>query len=82
VSCTASLGYAAYPFDRATALEWHQVLRLADLALYAVKQTGRNADLGVEPGGSWNGQLPVDLLASQASGAIHLRWSHPTRARR
>jgi diguanylate cyclase (GGDEF)-like protein len=82
VTCTASLGYAAYPFDRATALEWHQVLRLADLALYAVKQTGRNADLGVEPGGAWSGKLPVDLLASQASGAIHLRWSHPKRARR
>jgi diguanylate cyclase (GGDEF)-like protein len=82
VICTASLGYAAYPFDRSKQFEWHHVLRLADLALYAVKQTGRNADLGVEPGASWSGKLPVDLLAAQAGGSIHLRWSHPTRRRR
>jgi hypothetical protein len=57
------------------------VLHLADLALYAVKQCGRNADLGVEPGVGWNGSIPVDLLASQMSGALHLRWSS-ARARR
>ncbi len=82
VSCTASLGYAAYPFDRATELEWHQVLRLADLALYAVKQTGRNADLGVEPGSAWNGKLPVDLLTAQAAGVVRLRWRNPSSSER
>lgn len=82
VHCTASLGYAAYPFDDATRLPWHQVLRLADLALYAVKQCGRNADLGVEPGHSWNGAIPADLLAAQAGGFVHLRWGNVARPSR
>jgi diguanylate cyclase (GGDEF)-like protein len=82
VHCTASLGYAAYPFDEASSLPWHQVLRLADLALYAVKQCGRNADLGVEPGRSWSGAIPADLLAGQAGGAVHLRWGNVARSAR
>jgi len=82
VRCTASLGYAAYPFDERSSLPWHQVLRLADLALYAVKQCGRNADLGVEPGRSWSGAVPADLLAAQAGGLVHLRWSNSSRGAR
>jgi hypothetical protein len=58
------------------------VLRLADLALYAVKQCGRNADLGVEPGRSWSGVPPADLLAAQASGVVHLRWGNVVGASR
>jgi diguanylate cyclase (GGDEF)-like protein len=81
VACTVSLGYAAYPFDHAIGIRWQQVLHLADLALYAVKQCGRNADLGVEPGVGWNGAVPLDLLASQMSGALHLLWSS-SRAKR
>jgi diguanylate cyclase (GGDEF)-like protein len=82
VRCTGSLGYAAYPFDDRSSLPWHQVLRLADLALYAVKQCGRNADLGVEPGRAWSGAVPADLLAAQAGGLVHLRWSNPSRGAR
>ncbi len=74
IRCTASLGYAAYPFDSKAPIDWQHVFRLADLALYAVKQCGRKADLGVEPGAGWKGHLPLDLLASQASGVLHLRW--------
>jgi len=81
VRCTGSLGYAAYPFDGAAELPWHQVLRLADLALYAVKQCGRNADLGVEPGRNWNGAIPADLLAGQAGGLVDLRWGNVARPR-
>jgi len=81
VHCTVSLGYAGYPFDDANTLPWHQVLRLADLALYAVKQCGRNADLGVEPGRQWSGTIPSDLLAGQAGGAVHLRWGNISRGR-
>jgi diguanylate cyclase (GGDEF)-like protein len=81
VACTASLGYAAYPFDGAIGIRWQQVLHLADLALYAVKQCGRNADLGVEPGAGWSGSIPVDLLAAQMAGTVTLRWSS-ARARR
>ena len=79
VICTASLGYAAYPYDRSANLTWQQVLRLADQALYAVKQCGRNADLGVEPGGQWNGMLPLDLLAAQVANTVHLRWGNVSR---
>jgi diguanylate cyclase (GGDEF)-like protein len=80
VGCTASLGYAAYPFDPQRELGWQQVLRLADLALYAVKQCGRDADLGVEPGTAWRGQIPSDLLAAQASGTVRLRWGNVSRS--
>jgi len=82
VHCTVSLGYAGFPFDAENRLPWHQVLRLADQALYAVKQCGRNADLGVEPGRSWSGAIPSDLLAGQASGAVHLSWGNAARTRR
>lgn len=81
VTCSASLGYAAYPFDRDVGLGWQEVLRLADQALYAVKQTGRDADLGVLPGRTWSGQLPHDLLAAQVSGAVHLQWGNVSRLR-
>jgi diguanylate cyclase (GGDEF)-like protein len=79
VGCTASLGYAAYPFHGSKELGWQQVLRLADLALYAVKQCGRDADLGVEPGPSWKGKIPADLLAAQASDTVRLRWGNVSR---
>jgi diguanylate cyclase (GGDEF)-like protein len=82
VACTVSMGYAAYPFDHAIGIRWQQVLHLADLALYAVKQCGRNADLGVEPGVGWSGTVPLELLASQMSGALHLRWSSARPRRR
>jgi len=81
VTCSASLGYAAYPFDRDVGLGWQQVLRLADQALYAVKQTGRDADLGVLPGRTWNGRPPHDLLAAQVAGSVHLQWGNVSRLR-
>jgi diguanylate cyclase (GGDEF)-like protein len=79
VTCTASLGYAAYPFHPSMELGWQQVLRMADLALYAVKQCGRDADLGVEPGPGWKGTIPADLLAAQASDTVRLRWGNVSR---
>ena len=79
VGCTASLGYAAYPFHPTLELGWQQVLRLADLALYAVKQCGRDADLGVEPGPGWKGKIPSDLLAAQVSDTVRLRWGNISR---
>jgi diguanylate cyclase (GGDEF)-like protein len=82
VRCTGSLGYAAYPFDAAAELPWQQVLRLADLALYAVKQCGRDADLGVTPGRKWTGVIPADLLAGQAGGLVDLRWGNVARPQR
>jgi len=81
VSCTSSLGYVAYPFDRAGGTSWHEVLRLAELAQQAVKKTGRNADLGVTRGRFWSGAVPPDLLAAQAAGFVDLVWGRRPAAR-
>jgi hypothetical protein len=55
---TASIGWAPLPWDVASpqALGWEAVVALADLALYTVKQGGRNGWLGLLP----NVALPPD----------------------
>jgi diguanylate cyclase (GGDEF)-like protein len=49
VSC--SVGFACMPFEpeRPQARSWQQVVKLADLGLYAAKRSGRNAWVGVHP---------------------------------
>ncbi len=81
ISCTASLGYVAYPFDVANGTGWQESLRLADQALYAVKQTGRDAALGVEPGRNWKRAVPHDILAAQAAGTLDLHWGRTRTSR-
>jgi diguanylate cyclase (GGDEF)-like protein len=51
VAMTASIGWAPLPWDAAApqALGWEAVVALADLALYTVKQGGRNGWLGLLP---------------------------------
>ena len=51
VPMTASIGWAPLPWDAASpqALDWEAVVALADLALYTVKQGGRNGWLGLLP---------------------------------
>ena len=46
---TCSVGFACVPFERERpqARTWQQVVNLADLGLYAAKQAGRNAWVGV-----------------------------------
>ena len=58
VAMTASIGWAPLPWDAASpqALGWEAVVALADLALYTVKQGGRNGWLGLLP----NAPLPTD----------------------
>lgn len=58
VSITASVGYAPLPWDleRPQALGWEAVVALADLALYTVKQGGRDGWLGLLP----DAPLPAD----------------------
>ncbi len=58
VTMTASIGWAPLPWDVATpqALGWEAVVAIADLALYTVKQGGRNGWLGLLP----NAPLPPD----------------------
>ena len=47
--CTASIGYASFPFlkDQPELLQWEEVLGIADAAMYEAKQK-RNAWVGIE----------------------------------
>lgn len=57
LSCTCSIGFAAYPLRLADAqlASWEQVLELADNCLYRAKNGGRNAWVGLK--------LPAQPLA-------------------
>ena len=48
LGCTASLGFACHPFDLSAPqrINWEQALEIADHALYAAKQQGRNRAFG------------------------------------
>lgn len=58
LAITASIGWAPLPWDPASpeGLGWEAVVALADLALYTVKQGGRDGWLGLLP----NAPLPAD----------------------
>lgn len=58
VAMTASIGWVPLPWDVASpqALDWEALVALADLALYTVKQGGRNGWLGLLP----NAPLPPE----------------------
>lgn len=73
IYCSVSLGFACFPPLPAQPrlLDWHQSLRLADMALYDAKQRGRDA---------WTGVLQIDQLPPsplaewlQAAGVSVLR---------
>ena len=59
IAMTTSVGYAPLPWDpeRPQALDWEAVVALADLALYTIKQDGRNG---------WLGLLPEEALPAEA----------------
>ncbi|WP_341969499.1 two-component regulator propeller domain-containing protein [Roseateles sp. PN1] len=70
LSKTCSLGFACFPLAPAapTALDWTQVIDLADAALYQVKRGGRNGWLGaISCGGG-------DAIAVKASA--RQAWAH------
>lgn len=55
IFCSCSIGFACFPPlpPQPRLLDWHQCLRLADLALYDAKQRGRDA---------WTGVMRVEQL--------------------
>jgi diguanylate cyclase (GGDEF)-like protein len=78
---TLSVGFAAMPFlsDKPGALDWEQVLALADAALYVAKAEGRNRWVGVLPGdvawpdaaATWS-EVVQDLAAAERRGLVRL----------
>lgn len=59
---TCSIGFASYPFFPAArdALNWEQVVNLADECMYAAKRRGRNGWVGVQAGDG----VPEDVTAA------------------
>ena len=64
VALTCSVGWSYFPFGQTEldALDWNEVLRLADAGLYLAKQEGRDRAIGVLPG-------LVDLSPAEMGGA-------------
>lgn len=51
IAVTCSVGIACYPFGQPVdALDWEQVLKLADVAVYQAKNAGRNCWVQLAPG--------------------------------
>jgi diguanylate cyclase (GGDEF)-like protein len=82
---TVSIGYCHYPFFSGDAekLGWHQVVALADSALYLAKHNGRNLVVGVQPGqtpAAGDGQkLLADLAQAAERGHIEVLCRRPVR---
>ncbi len=82
---TVSIGYCHYPFlsNEEEKLGWHQVVAMADTALYLAKHNGRNLVVGIQPGPTplaGDGQeLLADLAAAVKNGHIELLCRKPVK---
>ncbi|MCG2584645.1 ligand-binding sensor domain-containing diguanylate cyclase [Massilia sp. TS11] len=77
---TASVGIVGFPLEHNTGQDWHTALALADKALYAVKESGRNRvatlHLSDPDLASLSGrQLIEQLGALQAAGRVRLEFA-------
>jgi diguanylate cyclase (GGDEF)-like protein len=81
IRLTCSIGFAAWPFFRPEpdALGWKDVLALADRCLYLVKNSGRNAWIGVRTPTDYTGPADVESLndfrSAEAKGVIRIQSS-------
>lgn len=87
LSITCSVGFACFPFFRATPhrLSWQQVAELADQGLYAAKRAGRNAWVGLygtdaNPPGDILARLEAHPAEILNAGAFQIRSSLPEAA--
>jgi diguanylate cyclase (GGDEF)-like protein len=60
VTCSIGWSYLPFPSEQDAILDWRQVLKLADAALYLGKHNGRDMTVGVIPGARL---IPKDLTA-------------------
>jgi diguanylate cyclase (GGDEF)-like protein len=69
IRCTCSLGFSVYPLlaNAASQFSWELVIDLADLCLYAAKEKGRNAWVGLVPDMETSRGLRLENLPREAS---------------
>jgi len=87
IRCTCSIGFTSFPFvsRHPELFVWERVLALADQALYAAKQSGRNAWVGLystedaSPERLKKG-LPGDIPGLVQEGQIEVLTSMPNPA--
>lgn len=72
IEVTCSVGFAPFPFlcGRPEALSWKETLALADAALYAAKNAGRNAWIGFNGRDEPTGSL-LSILRASPEAALH-----------
>ncbi|MDE2147724.1 MAG: GGDEF domain-containing protein, partial [Burkholderiales bacterium] len=87
LALSASIGFACLPFvePEPRALGWEEVVKLADLALFAAKRLGRNAWVGLHatPAAHAEGlpaRLQADPRRALEQGEVRLSSSHPAAA--
>lgn len=82
---TASIGFACYPFDTQDPerYSWQDVIKLADMSLYAVKRSGKNDWLGVDLGTESDDDKPsIESLLNAPEQAVsnkQIRIHHANR---
>jgi diguanylate cyclase (GGDEF)-like protein len=84
VRWTCSVGFAPFPFQASDAgwLGWERVLEVADACLYAAKQSGRNAWVGVLPKAGLHrerhgARIPEELPLLAQEGVLEVISSRP-----
>ena len=69
---SCSIGFACFPFSESQPrlLTWQQVVKLADLAMYAAKRSGRSAWVGMMCGADELSQQQVEQMLQAPDAAV------------
>jgi diguanylate cyclase (GGDEF)-like protein len=82
VAVTVSIGYAAFPLpDGRVPVTWEQAVNLADLSLYAAKNSGRNCAVGIVGTTAASAEalreIEADLARAHQEGRVTLKVTPP-----